>query len=355
MPEELQERTEQATPRRREKARQKGEVPRSRELTSITGTWMIFLYFAFSGSFLLSIMNHMKEAFLRIKSPYFASGAILSILKEEAIWFLIKFLPIAALTVFSVLIVHFIQTGFLFTGAPLVPNLSRIDPIKGIKRMFSLNAVFETLKGVLKLTALGFIIYLIIKKYSVILPLLIDMNVKAIAGQSFEFIHILVLACLIMLTVFAGMDFAYQRWQYERNLRMTKQEVKEEFKETEGSPMVRARIRSLQREMARKRMMQEVPKADVVITNPLHIAVCIKYDSEKMNAPQVVAKGANLLAERIKEIARAAGVPIYENKPIARALYKIPIGGEIPQVLYKAVAEILAHVYKLKGKMVAGA
>jgi len=352
MPEELQERTEQATPRRREKARQKGEVPRSRELTSIVGTWMIFLYFVFSGTFLIAIMQHMKEAFTRL-NPEFAAGAIIAIVKEEIKWYLFQFLPIAGIFLFGVLIVHFVQTGFLFTGAPLVPDISKISPLKGIKRMFSLNALFETVKGVLKLLALGFVIYFVLKKDVNILPLLIDMDVKAIAGVSFQKIYQLVLACLIMLTVFAGIDFAYQRWQYERNLRMTKQEIKEEFKETEGSPMVRARIRSLQREIARRRMMQEVPKADVVITNPLHIAVCIKYDSKNMNAPQVVAKGANILAERIKEIARAAGVPIYENKPLARALYKIPIGQEIPEALYKAVATILATVYKLKGRQIA--
>lgn len=353
MPEELQERTEQATPRRREKARQKGEVPRSRELTGIIGTWMIFLYFVFSGTFLISIMQHMKEAFTRVKNPEFVAGAIITIIKDEIKWYFIQYLPIGGVLLFGVLLVHFIQTGFLFTGATLVPDVSKISPLKGIKKLFSLNALFETIKGILKLVALGIVIYFVLKKDVNILPLLIDMDVKAIAGISFQKIYQLILACLIMLTVFAGIDFAYQRWQYERNLRMTKQEIKEEFKETEGSPMVRARIRSLQREMARKRMMQEVPKADVVITNPLHLAVCIKYDSKNMNAPAVVAKGANLLAERIKEIARASGVPIYENKPLARALYRIPLGEEIPEALYKAVATILATVYKIKGRQIA--
>lgn len=353
MPEQLQERTEQATPRRREKARQKGEVPRSRELTGVVGVWMIFLYFVFSGAFFLSITNHLKYSFARIKNPDFISGTILAIIKEEILWYFSVFIPIGALVVFGILIVHFIQTGFLFTASPLVPDLSKINPLKGIQRLFSLNAVFETIKGILKILALGFIIYLILKKDVNILPLLIDMDVKAIASTVFDKIYQLILACVVMLTVFAGIDFAYQRWQYERNLRMTKQEIKEEFKETEGSPLVRARLRSLQREMARRRMMQEVPKADVVITNPLHIAVCIKYDSKKMNAPQVVAKGANILAERIKEIARASGIPIYENKALARALYKVPLGQEIPETLYKAVATILATVYKLKGSYIA--
>lgn len=353
MPEELQERTEQATPRRREKARQKGEVPRSRELTGIAGTWMIFLYFVFSGTFITSTINHMKELFLRVKNPDFISGAILQSFRQEIKWFLMQFIPPGVVLVFGVLLVHFIQTGFLFTGAPLVPDLSRIDPVRGIKRYFSLNALFETIKGVLKLLALGFVIYIVLKKNVNIMPLLSDMDVRSIADIGFQKVYQLVLACLIMLTVFAGIDFAYQRWQYERNLRMTRQELKEEFKETEGSPLVRARIRSLQREIARRRMMQEVPKADVVITNPLHIAVCIRYDPESMDAPEVIAKGANILAERIKEIARHSGVPIYENKPLAIALYRIPIGQEIPEALYKAVATILATVYRIKGRQVA--
>lgn len=353
MPEELQERTEQATPRRRERARQRGEVPRSRELTSVIGIWMILFYFAFSGSFLYVTMEHLKRTFHSIKNPDFTSGAMFVIAKENIFLFFKLFGPIATVTVFGILLVHFVQTGFLFTGAPLIPDLSRIDPIKGIKRYFSLNTVFETLKGVLKIIALSVVIYFVIKKDINTFPLLVDMEVKSIANFVFHKLFQLILFCSIMLTVFAGIDFAFQRWQYERNLRMTRQELKEEFKETEGSPLVRARIRSLQREIARRRMMQEVPKADVVITNPLHIAVCLKYEPESMSAPKITAKGANLIAERIKQLARQSGVPIYENKPLARALYRIPIGQEIPESLYKAVATILATVYKLRGKTVA--
>lgn len=352
MPEELQERTEQATPRRRERARQKGEVPRSRDLTGVVAPWLVFLYFVFSSGFIFSVMEHMKESFLRIKNADFASGALLIFCKEEIKWFFAQFLPLAFVLIIGILLVHFIQTGFLFTGAPLVPDISRISPLKGIKRLFSLNALFETVKGVLKLVALGFVIYLVLEKNVEIIPLMVDMEVGSIAGLTVKQIFQLVLASLIMLTIFAFIDFGYQRWQYERNLRMTRQELKEEYKETEGSPLLRARIRSLQRELARRRMMQEVPKADVVITNPLHIAVCIRYDSKTMRAPHVTAKGANLLAERIKELARASGVPIYENRPLARMLYKIPIGSEIPEELYKAVATILAAVYKIKGRAV---
>jgi flagellar biosynthetic protein FlhB len=158
----------------------------------------------------------------------------------------------------------------------------------------------------------------------------------------------------LVLTVFAVIDFAFQRWQFSRNLRMTKQEVREEYKEVEGSPMIKARMKSIQREMARRRMMQEVPRADVVITNPTHFAVALKYDFRKGGAPRVVAKGANIIAEKIKEIARQSGVPVFEDKPLARALFALDVNQEISEVFYKAVAAILAQVYRMKGKGITG-
>jgi flagellar biosynthetic protein FlhB len=176
------------------------------------------------------------------------------------------------------------------------------------------------------------------------------MDVMSIAGFSYVQVKKLLLISAIVLTVFAAADYGYQRWQFARNLRMTKQEVKEEYKD----PRVKARIKSLQREMARKRMMQEVPKADVVITNPTHYAVALKYDAGKMAAPAVVAKGYNLIAERIKEIARQSGVPVFEDKPLAQALFKLKVGQEIPEAFYKALASILANVYKMKGKGMRG-
>ncbi len=352
MPEEFDERTEQATPRRRQKAREKGEIPRSRELTGIIPLWVVFLYLSFGGFMFTSLLTYMKTSLKRGFEISLNEVSFMDVFKADMVNVALMMAPFLGLMLFVIVIVHFLQTGFLLSPAPLSPDINKINPIEGIKKFFTLNTIFETLKGVLKVIVLGLILYLLIKKELVNLPLLVDMDIQSIMGFSFNQIRKLLLISAIVLTVFAIADFAYQRWQFERNLRMTKQEVKEEYKEVEGDPRVKARIKSLQREMARKRMMQEVPKADVVITNPTHFAVALKYDSSKMGAPTIVAKGANIVAEKIKEIAVKSGVPVFEDKPLARTLFKLNIGQEIPETLYRAVATILANVYKLKKKAV---
>ncbi|MFO0752719.1 MAG: flagellar biosynthesis protein FlhB [Thermodesulfovibrionales bacterium] len=350
MAEDQDERTEQATGRKRKKARQEGNVPRSRDLTGLMPIWAIFLYLSFSGAFLASLATYMKGALKRGFQIPVNEATLVHIFKEDAAQVGVIMAPVFGLILIAVAAVHFLQTGFLVTVAPLSPDFSKLNPIKGIGRFFSLNNLFETIKGVLKILVLGTLLYLIIRSELVKIPLLIDMDMQGIMGFSFEQIRKLFLISVIILTLFSAADYGYQRWQYERNLRMTKQEVKEEHKETDGDPQVKARIRSLQREMARKRMMQEVPKADVVITNPTHYAVALKYDAVKMGAPTVVAKGANLIAENIKQLARKHGVPVYEDKPLARTLFKLDLGQEIPATLYRALATILAGVYKLKGR-----
>lgn len=350
MPEEFDERTEQATPRRRQKAREKGEIPRSRELTGIIPLWVVFFYLSFGGFMFTSLLTYMKTSLKRGFEISLNEVSFMDIFKTDTVNVALMMAPFLGLMLFAIVIVHFLQTGFLLSPAPLSPDINRINPLEGVKKFFSLNTIFETLKGVLKVIVLGFIIYLLIKKELVNLPLLVDMDIQSIMGFSFNQIRKLLLISAVVLTVFAVADFAYQRWQFERNLRMTKQEVKEEYKEVEGDPRVKARIKSLQREMARKRIMQEVPKADVVITNPTHFAVALKYDSSKMGAPTIVAKGANIVAEKIKEIAVKSGVTVFEDKPLARTLFKLNIGQEIPETLYRAVATILANVYKLKNK-----
>lgn len=351
MPEESDERTEPATPRRREKARQKGQVARSRELTGIVPLWIMLLYFLFGGFLLMNLLVYMQSSLQRGFEFQLTEASVGSLFRTDISQVGLMFLPIFVLMVFFIAVVHFIQTGFLVTASPLSPDLSRIDPIKGIKKFFSLNMLFEAIKGILKLIVLGAMLYLVIRTELVNLPLLVDMDVNNIAEYSFHQITRLLMIAAIVLTIFAFADFAYQNWQHERNIRMTKKEVSDDFKEVEGDPYVRARIRSLQREMARKRMMQEVPKADVVITNPTHFAVALKYDSAKMGAPTVIAKGLNLIAEKIKEIAQKNGVAVFEDKPLAKALFKLNVGQEIPETMYKAVAAILANVYKLKGRV----
>jgi flagellar biosynthesis protein FlhB len=354
MPEQYEDKTEQATPRRREKAREKGDVPKSRELTSLFPVWTIYLYLLFGGALFSSLLNYFTSSLRRGVTMRLTEATLINIFRADTMNIGMIMLPLFVLMLLVVFIVHFMQTGFLISTVPLTPDFSKISPMKGIKRMFSINTLYETVKGIFKITVLGIILYQMLKQEVFNIPLLVDMDIANIMHFSFAQIKKLVMISALVLTVFAAVDFAFQRWQYSRNLMMTKQEIKEEHKEMEGSPMVKARLRSIQREMARRRMMQEVPRADVVITNPTHFAVALKYDSGKMGAPRVIAKGANLIAAKIKEIARESRVPVFEDKPLARALYPLNLNQEIPEAFYKAVAAILANVYKMKGRGITG-
>ena len=350
MAEQADDRTEQATPRRREKAREKGDSPKSRELTSLLPIWTIFFYLVLSSTVFANFVNYFKSSLRRgVQSPLDES-TLMDIFRADTMQIGMIIGPLFLLILFGVMAVHFLQTGFLLSAFPLTPNLNKLNPLQGIKRMFSVNTVYETIKGILKVIILSIILYLMLKKEVFNLPMLVDMNMPAIVDFSFAQIKKLVMISAIVLTVFAAADFAFQRWNFSRDLKMTKEEIKEEMKEVEGNPMIKARIRSIQREMARRRMMQEVPKADVIITNPTHFAVGLKYDVTNMGAPKVIAKGTNLIAEKIREIAKKSNVPIIENKPLARELFKLDINQEIPEIFYKAVAAILAQIYKMKGK-----
>jgi len=222
----------------------------------------------------------------------------------------------------------------------------------GSKKIFlSRRSLFELGKGFFKIGVIGFTIYLTLRSMVDDIVVLIDSDLGKISSFMVSSVFSLMLKTGIVYFLIAVFDFAFQKWEYERELRMTRQEVKEEIKELEGDPQIKARIRRKQAEIARRRMMQNVPKSDVVITNPTHIAIALKYDSEKMNAPKVVAKGMNLIAEKIKEIAMKHKIPIVEDKPLAHALYKmVDVDEEIPPQLYKAVAKVLAYVYQLKKK-----
>ena len=351
MAEEFQEKTEQATGRRRQKEREQGHIPQSKDLTGIMPLWVVFLYFSFGGFMFTMLVSYLRSALKRGFEVSLTDTSFVEIFRADSIKTLMMMAPLFVSILIAVMAVHFMQSGFLISTRSLSLDLNKINPLEGIKKFFTLRIIFEGAKGVLKVIILCIILYLLLKKQILNLPLLPDMDVSGIGQFIFVQVKKLILTAVVVLSIFAIADFAYQRWQYSRDLMMTKQEVKEEHKEMEGDPRVKARIRSLQREMARKRMMQEVPKADVVITNPTHFAVALKYDSATMGAPAVVAKGANLLAEKIKEIAKAHGVPVFEDKPLARSLYKLELDQEIPEVFYKAFAAILANVYKLKGKV----
>ncbi len=347
-----QERTEQATPKRREEARKKGQVAVSREVGSavVLGVSLIFFYFG-SGRLLDGITEIMKTAFRDagqvVLDPQYVQTLAFGVVSKV---FLLIF-PLLLAVVVAGFLASVLQVGFLVSWEAAQPKLSKISPAKGFKRLFSLRSLVELAKSLLKISVVGLIAYLVIAaEIPGLFPLAYQSNWSMLAFIGRVAFKITLMTCIVLL-ILALLDYFYQRWEFEKSIKMSRQEIKDEFKHTEGDPLIKSRIRRLQRDIARKRMMASVPKADVVITNPTHLAVAIRYDQENMNAPVVVAKGAGYLAEKIREIATEHQIPIVENKPVAQVLYKIAnIGDMIPADLYRAVAEILAYVYRLKEK-----
>ena len=345
------ERTEAPSAKRRQDFREKGQVAQSKEVhTAALFTISLAFWFFYLPRFTTNLTD-------LISSIWQSSGQFLitptSIVNLTA--FVFKDLLILLFPLFiTVLIVgffsSFFQFGWLLTGKPLVPDLTKLDPIKGLARLFSRRSLVELIKSLSKVLLIAWIAYSTVVDNLPEALLLIDttaITTLSFLGRTAALIFAKVCGLLILI---AFIDFLFVRWEMEQKMKMTKQELKEEFKETEGDPLVKAQIRSIQHEMARKRMMAEVPEADVIITNPTHYSVAVKYDSSEMDAPLIVAKGADLIALKIREIAKDHGVPIIENPPVARLLHKLEVGSMIPESLFKAVAEILAHVYSLKGK-----
>jgi flagellar biosynthesis protein FlhB len=263
--------------------------------------------------------------------------------------------PMFLLTAVAALVPPFALGGWTFAPEAMAPNFSRMDPVKGVQRMFSWHSFGELVKAILKALLIGGVVYwMVLRQQDQLFALILQSVEPALAS----FGHMIVFAMIGLvagLAVIAAMDVPFQLWRYYAGLRMTKEELRQEMKEMEGDPQLKARIRSQQREMARKRMMAEVPKADVVVTNPTHFAVALKYDRDRMGAPQVVAKGMNLVAQKIRDLAAANKVPVMEAPPLARALYRhTDIGDQVPAALYTAVAEVLAYIYQLNQFLAAG-
>ena len=350
--ESFQEKTEQPTPKKIADARKKGTVAQSREIPSAIILLTALGFFFFSGSWMFSSMSEFMGVMFRniglFRIHDITTASTLSIIILKNVLSII--LPFMLAVVVAGIVANIVQIGFLFSPEAFSPKLSKFNPIKGIKKLFSLKSLVELVKSLIKITFVGGIAYLTIKTELKTIPTLMQMDIKDIISfigtTSFKICLYVSLALIIM----AVLDYAYQKYEHTKSLKMTKQEVKDENKQTEGDPKVKARIRSIQIEMSRRRMMEAVPEADVVITNPTQLAIALKFDSEKMLAPKIVAKGAGKIAERIREIADENHVPIVENKPLARTLFKIAeIGDYIPAELYQAVAEVLAYVYRLKG------
>ena len=348
-----QEKTEQATPKRLQEMREKGQVAKSREVPSIAVLVASLFVFYFLGSTMIrEFMELMRWAFEN-------SGSVL--LKESTIrWLLAEYLRrcwgIAAPLLLAIMAVgllsNYLQVGFIFSFESIVPKLSKLDPIKGFTKIFSKETLVELAKNIFKILIVGYVTYLTVRgELDNIIPIM-DMEVWSILSYMGSVCFKIILRTSWVLIVLALLDYAFQRWNFQQEAKMSKQEVKDEFKQREGDPLVKSKIRQVQREMARRRMMEAVPKADVVITNPVHLAVAIEYNAQQMMSPKVTAKGSRLIAERIKEVAREYQIPVIEDKPLAQAIFSgVEIGQEIPVVFYKAVAEILAYVYRLKNKV----
>ncbi len=340
---EQEERTEQATPRKRQKVREQGQVARSKDLTSMVATGGVILFMYISGKYMATNSIGLMREFLSLNygSDFF------TVIKTASLKGVTILLPILAIAFFFAIGMGFLQGGIVLK--PLSLKFEHINPISGVKRIFSFSGLMEFLKSLLKFSIGFYVFYLIMRKDLEILPSLMLMNERGLALSIADLVLKAVAYGFLCFFGIAIVDYFIQRMLFERSIRMSRQELKEEYKESEGDPQIKARVKSIQRQMAMRRMMQEVPKATVVITNPTHLAIALKYKDKEMHAPKIVAKGAEHLAEKIKEIARRHGVPIVEDKPLARLLFKLDIDSYIPEDLYRAVAKILAYVYKMRG------
>jgi len=353
MAEDGGERTEQPTSRRREEAKKDGNVLASKEVATFSVILGGFVMLSLFGFYITKgLAAFMAESFRM--SSYAGNGMNISelmrIFKESAYVLSRSFLPVLILPVF-IAAANILLHGLVFSTKPMSPDLGKLNPGKGLKKMFSVDSVSELVKSLLKIGILSYAAISVLRGRWNEIAAFSDMGIAGLSAQSWSITLRIISRTLWVFALLAVADYIYQKWHFEKGLKMTKEEVKEETKTTEGDPLIKSRLRSAQREMARRRMMEAVPEADVVVTNPTHLAVALKYDAEKGSAPYVVAKGMDLVARRIKEIAVKHGVPVVEDKPLARSIFSgVEIGQEIPVELYRAVAGLLAYVYKLKNK-----
>lgn len=343
------EKTEEATPKRKDEARNKGQIAKSVELNSAFGVLAAFFSLKILGEYIYNeLAVFMKYTFSHFSTADFTFEFIQIMFANLGWVFLKTAFPVMVVIAVVAVITNFLQVGFIFTLEPLMPNLEKLNPITGFQRLFSKRSLVELFKSIIKISIVSFFVYRFIQKTASQVPKLVTAelvdSLKTAASMTLD----LVFQISAVMIVLAALDYFYQGWEHKESLKMSKQEVKEEYKQMEGNPQIKGKIKERQRAMAMQRMMQEVPKADVIVTNPTHFAVAIKYE-QSMSAPVIVAKGQDFLAQRIKEVAKENKVTIVENKPLARTLYStVDVGSTVPPQLYQAVAEVLAYVYRLK-------
>lgn len=345
-----QEKTESASPRRLEQAREEGDIPRSRELVTCAVLLAAGAGFWITGDGLVLEINRLLTAGMSFdRNEIFDFNLLLVRLGVDLVKVLIAFAPLAALLFIVALASPMLIGGLLFSGKALMPNFGRLNPLKGIGNMFSARSGVELIKAILKTVLVGVVAWMVVIAD---IESMLALGVQPVKSGSAQLVSLLLsgfMAIVCSLVVIALIDAPYQLWSYANKLKMTREELRQESKESDGDPHVKGRIRQMQREMAKRRMMSEVPTADVVVTNPTHYAVALKYADGKMRAPKVVAKGADAVAAKIRELAKENNVPLLEAPPLARALYThTELGDEIPEGLYTAVAEVLAYVFQLR-------
>ncbi|HWJ80392.1 MAG TPA: flagellar biosynthesis protein FlhB [Niallia sp.] len=344
------EKTEKATPKKRQDTRKKGQVAKSQEINTAVVLLVVFGVLSFTGEYMLEgIMTIMNYAFSDVMLTSLTESNFKTLFINILLKFALVLSPVLAAAVIGAVISNYMQVGVLFSTESIKFKLEKINPLSGFKRMFSVRSVVELLKSLLKITVIGLVTFTVLwGKMDEILSL----SNKSIGSTLVSLAKLSVqmgLYASLALLILALMDYMYQRYDYEKNIRMSKQDIKDEYKNMEGDPLIRSKIKQKQREMAMQRMMQDVPTADVVITNPTHYAIALKYDEDKYDAPYVVAKGVDYVAQKIKLVAKENNVMTVENRPLARAMYnQVEIGDLVPEDFYKAVAEILALVYQTK-------
>lgn len=347
------EKTEKATPKRKQDERKKGNIFQSNEVIMVGGLLVTFFSLEFLGPWMLTTIENSIDSFFALSATVteLTAEGIQQYFISACIVFASTALPMLLIASLTAVILTFAQTKLLFSMKSLAFKGNRINPLQGIKKMFSMRSLVEMLKAIAKIIILVVIVYTVFVDYLPGLPKMMDMSVGQAVGQTGEMILSIVQSVAIAAVFIAAADFLYQWWEHEKNLRMSKQEIKEEYKQTEGDPQIKGKIKERQQAAARRRMMQNVPNADVVIRNPTHFAVAIQYLPEKHSAPVVVAKGMDNLALRIVKVAEENNVTIMENRPLARGLYDaVDLDQEIPENFYKAVAEVLVFVYNVKKK-----
>src|SRR6056297_1004357 len=343
-----EEKTEDPTPKKFTEARKKGQVAKSTDLNSVIILVLMAILLVFAGEYGFEKMCLFLYGALSNADYMVTEGNLRALMTHYAYSYFSVMIVVFATVMISGAAANLFQSGFLFSVEPLKPNIKKLNPVEGFKNLFSKKTVFNLAKTLFKFLLVGTVVYFFAKENLPRIFSVAGMEAKGVFPFVRDLIYGLVVRIAVVLGVLALADYAYQKYDYKKNLKMTKNEVKEEMKQMEGDPQIKSRRKQTQRQMAMSRMMADVPEATVVLTNPTHLSIALRYDEKNEEVPVIVAKGAEILAFKIREIARENEIPIIENKPLARTIYKrTEIGDEIPADLYQAVAEILAAVYRM--------